>query len=515
MRLPAFVRPPGRPAWRPLGAASILGCGVGIGQVPISIWPIALLALGGLLAMAARSRHASQAAWLFLVAGIGHTFVAMYWITDPFFVEPDVYGWMAPFALGLMGIGFGAFWALAAWCGWHLSRSAGGRLWILALMLAVMDVVRSYVFTGFPWVLFGHIWIGTPVAQIASVTGQFGLSVASLACAAALGVVMRRSAGWRWVVPAGAAILGVGAWMWGDARIAPPRYAPDPVHVRLVQPNAEQRLKWVPEYRARFFKRHLDLTAAPSDKPLDLVIWPETSVPFLLDYPGDGLEQITAAAHGVPVAFGVQRSEGRRYYNSLAVIGADARITALYDKVHLVPFGEYIPLGDLFARVGIRAFAAQEGAGYSAGTAEAVLDLGQAGRVQPLICYEAVFPQDIRRAPQRPDWIMQITNDAWFGTLSGPRQHLSLSQLRAIEFGLPLARAANTGITAMIDPYGQLIEYVPLGQIGTLDVDVPQALAPTFYARWGDMPVVMVILSLLGISGIRRRFGIDRPRSEV
>ena len=190
------------------------------------------------------------------------------------------------------------------------------------------------------------------------------------------------------------------------------------------------------------------------------------------------------------------------------MVGAGGAVTAIYDKHHLVPFGEYIPFGDLVFRLtGIAAFAAQEGFGYSAGTGPAVLDLGpRLGRALPLICYEAVFPGILRAAPARADWILQITNDAWFGTLTGPWQHYALARLRATEQGLPLVRVANTGVTAVVDAHGRAVVAMGLGRRGFLDARLPAALPPTPYARLGEWPLGGVLLA--GFAGLllwRRR----------
>ncbi|OCX66520.1 apolipoprotein N-acyltransferase [Thioclava sp. SK-1] len=514
MRVPVFLRAGVRPSWRLLLAAVSCGAVMGLGQVPVGIWAATLAGLAVLLWLTGRQPCAPSAGWIGFAAGFGHTLVTMYWITEPFFVEPEVYGWMAPFALLLMGAGFGLFWGLACGIG-HRLGVGPWRVVVIALALICSDVLRSYAFTGFPWVLFGHIWIDTPIAQAAAVMGQLGLGLITVLCAAALACIRWR-AGQACAV--GMAVVMVGLWTDpGDWLRSPVLQRQVPINLRLIQPNAAQRLKWLPQYRTMFFRRHLDLTAAPvapGDPVPDLIIWPETAVPFLLEWPGDGLDMIAQAAKGTPLAFGVQRAVGTRYYNSLAVMDAQGRIGPTYDKVHLVPFGEYIPFGDVLARFGVSAFAAQQGHGYTPGAAEAVLDLGRAGHVQPLICYEAVFPQDIRRAPSRPDWIMQVTNDAWFGTLSGPRQHFSLTRMRAIEFGLPIARVANTGITAMIDASGTVIAQLGLGEIGHLDVTVPPSRAPTPYTRMGDGPIIALILLLFAGFSFLGRYFVDPVESD-
>ena len=232
-----------------------------------------------------------------------------------------------------------------------------------------------------------------------------------------------------------AAVALAAAWTHGAWTLSQPLPDGPGATVRLVQPNAEQALKWDPELARRFLDRLLDATAAAPDgtAPPDLVIWPETALPYLFEYHPELAPMIAEAAQGATVALGVQRAEEGRYWNSLAVIEPDGTVSQTYDKHHLVPFGEYMPLGDLAHEwFGLSAFAAQHGAGYTAGTGPKLLDFGPVmGRALPLICYEAVFPQDLR-GTGRPDWLLQITNDAWFGTLSGPFQHADQARLRAI-----------------------------------------------------------------------------------
>ncbi|MFT3690253.1 apolipoprotein N-acyltransferase [Paenirhodobacter sp.] len=495
MRLPRLKS---RPRWRLLAGAAVLGAGVALGQAPLGWWFVAVPALSLFLGLAR-----SSPGWAGFAGGFGYALAGMFWITEPFLVEPEIFGWMAPFALILMAAGMGAFWALGA--------GLGGRRGLpgIALGLVAMDALRSYALTGFPWILFGHIWIGTPVAQAAAYVGPIGLSLLTLLLAVAF---WRR---WAGVV---ALLALAGIWGAGQMRLNAPLPDGPAVTVRLVQPNATQALKWDPQYRLEFFYRHLDLTAnppAPGAPRPDLVIWPETAVPFLLDDPGDGLRMAAEAAGGAPVAMGIQRSEGLRYYNSLAIIHPDGTVGPVYDKVHLVPFGEYIPYGDWLARIGISAFAAQQGNGYTAGQAEQVLDLGPLGRVQPLICYELIFPQDIRRVSERPDWIMLVTNDAWFGTLSGPWQHLAQAQLIAVEFGLPVARAANTGVSAMIDAKGRILDHLGMNDMGVIDARLPAALPKTLYARVGDGPALALLLIMAVIVTVWGNNGVDRSRRRV
>ncbi len=287
-------------------------------------------------------------------------------------------------------------------------------------------------------------------------------------------------------------------------RPRPPR-PPDAPLIRIVQPDIPQRDKWDPALIPGHFQRQLDATAAPGAPAL--TVWPETALPWPLDAAGDALQTIAAAANGRPVALGVVRFDGARAYNSLAVLGTDASVIALYDKHHLVPFGEYVPWGGVTGWLGLQSMAAADGAGFSAGPGPRVLTLPGLGRVLPLICYEAIFPAATRVLP-RPDWMLQVTNDAWFGTFAGPQQHLAQARFRAIEQGLPLVRAANTGISAMIDARGQVLARLPLGAQGHLDAALPPAAALPVYARTGDLPVLgaaaLAFCALLGLPRARR-----------
>ncbi|WP_201132428.1 apolipoprotein N-acyltransferase, partial [Rhodovulum imhoffii] len=295
------------------------------------------------------------------------------------------------------------------------------------------------------------------------------------------------------------------AWGGGMFRLAQPMPADTPVVVRLVQPNAAQHLKWRPDMVPVFFERLMDATARPADPAPDIVIWPETSVPYLLNHADDVMGMMADAAGGGPVMFGAQRRDRQGVYNSLAVIDAQGRVSHLYDKHHLVPFGEYLPFGGVLGAIGLKGLAARDAYGYTPGPGPRLLDLGPAGRVVPLICYEAVFPEDLRAPGGRPDWVVQITNDAWFGRLTGPYQHLAQARLRAVERGLPLVRVANTGVSAVIDARGRVLDSLPLNTAGALDAGLPGALPPTPYARGGDWPAVFAFFLLFALFAAARR----------
>ena len=226
-------------------------------------------------------------------------------------------------------------------------------------------------------------------------------------------------------------------------------------------------------------------------------------MPNLLSDAGPVLEAVARASGGAPAALGVQRREGARLHNSLVLTGPEGAVAALYDKHHLVPFGEFFPLGSLASRVGLRGLAAGDGAGYAAGPGPRLIEIPGVGLALPLICYEAVFPRDTRVTP-RPRLMLHVTNDAWFGTFAGPHQHLAQARARAIEQGLPILRAANTGVSAAIDAKGIVLGHLPLGATGHLDARLPAALAPTLYARTGDAPLALGLAALLALAAFRR-----------
>lgn len=478
----------------PLAAVGA-GALVALGLAPWNLWWLALPALAaltGIVSTAATARAGARLGWL---GGLGYFLTALFWIVEPFLIDIARHGWMAPFALVLMAGGMALFWGLAgAFAG--LMPTAARRAPAFALALAATDLLRAYIFTGFPWAQIGQILVETPMLQLAAIAGPGGLSllVALAAALPSLGTTRPRRA-----LGAAAAVLGLGlVWIWGQARLdtpVPPR--PDPFFVRLVQPDADQHLKWREDMWRVFFDRQVMLSREPSARPLDLIVWPETSVPFLIEDAAPFFEDMALSTGGVPLAVGIQRRDAGRYYNSLALTDDKGRVTGVYDKWHLVPFGEYVPFGDAMATFGITAFAAQAGNGYSAGPASRTLETARSGRILPLICYEAVFPQDLRVAGPRPDWILQITNDGWFGTISGPYQHLAQARMRSVEQGLALLRSANTGISAVIDARGRVLRSLPLGATGVLDVEVPPSAPPTLYARTGDSPLALALIAAL------------------
>ena len=497
-----------------LGLALGAGALTALGQAPWNLWPLTILGLALVVALTLPVARVRRVALIWWLAGCGYFGLALSWIVEPFFVDAARDGWMAPFALVFMAGGMALFWALAGAAARGFVRGGGaGFAAATTLAICLTGVLRGVIFGGFPWALPGHVLIPTPALQTAQWGGAIFLSLTVIGLAAALPLALhrpRRLLAWAVAL---AVPFGVGTLL------TPPLAdtAGRPI-IRMVQPNVPQDEKWDRVKAPQHFDRMLQLSAQPGAP--DLVVWPETAVPAWLEDVPDLMPVLSDAALNKPLVFGINRGGQRRIYNSLVLLGADGEIADVYDKHHLVPFGEYTPFGDLLARVGIRGLAQGNGDGFSPGPGPQLIDIPGIGPTLPLICYEGVFPRDISAASSRPALLLLITNDAWFGTVSGPFQHLAQARLRAVEQGLPMVRVANTGVSAMIDPAGRLTGEMALGTAGIRDVPLPPAGAPTIYSRIGDGPLTALLLAGFAWLAIRNRKNaahnpVDGPESGV
>lgn len=486
----------GWPVWLRFVLATGLGALGAFGLAPFGYWPATVLALALIAPLFLASETRARAAWTGWFFATGYFAHALSWIIEPFLVDAQRHAWMAPFALVFMAGGLALFWALAFWIARQARASSLHQAMLLALTLSLAEFARGYLLTGFPWAGVAQVWVDTPVAQLLSLVGPYGLGALTFSATLPLGAAVFEDRSFNRVVLSGAFSLAIAGSALIYAATRPPVVESENT-VRLVQPNAPQHQKWDPDYMPLFFARQVEFTAA-QPRP-NLIVWPETSVPAWLGSAQPYLDAIADAAQGTPVILGIQRSDGPRIFNSMISLDETGRQRGLYDKHHLAPFGEYVPLGNLMARFGVNGLAATTGNGFSAGPGPELLDAGTLGQALPLICYEAVFPQDVNGAPERADFLLQITNDAWFGTRSGPYQHLAQAQMRAIEQGLPMMRAANTGVSAMIDPRGRVTASLALGQAGFVDATLPQPQRATIYARIGDGPIFLIVLVLFAV----------------
>lgn len=467
------------------------GVVLALGQAPYDLPFLGFLAWPALVWLLAATPGPQRAAWIGWCAGAGYFGLTLTWIIEPFLVDIARHGILAPFALVGMAGGLALFWM----AGFGLARVVANRgihlVVALATALALAEFGRATLLTGFPWALPAYAWAATPVAQGAAFVGPHFLGAVVVGLMAAV-AIMRP-------VPLMVAFAGIAlAWGAGSYRAHLPTAQTD-VTVRLVQPNAAQHLKWQPQHIPIFLDRLQAGTAAPGD--VDVVIWPESSYPARLGTRPELEAQLAAGANGAYLIMGAVRYDPmtEAFFNSLAVLDPAGSMSALYDKHHLVPFGEYIPLAAQMRQMGLGGLAGLAG-GMSAGPGARLVSVAGLPTFQPLICYEAIFPHQILRGSERPKWLVQATNDAWFGTWSGPYQHLAQAQMRAIEQGLPMARAANTGISAMIGPRGQIIEALGLGVHGHLDAVLPEPLPATLYSRTGDMPwTILLVITIIAL----------------
>lgn len=477
--------------WRRRGAAIALGALGALALPPVGLVPVLLIALPGLVWLLDGSltrRAAFGAGWWW---GLGWFLVGLYWIANALLIEPEKFGWMIPFAtLGLSGV-VAVFTGTATW----LTRLSGvsgiGRVLVLAGAWTLMEWARSWVLTGFPWNPLGSVWdAAAPVLQLGSVIGVFGLSLFTL-LVFGLPAVLADFTPRRLKVAALAValVLLAAAATGGAVRLAAAHGDAVPnVRLRLVQAAIGQSHKWKEELREAHLLAYLDLSKAPGWDHVTHVVWPETAAPFLLDHDAGHRALVASVVPpGGMVLTGAPRVSPQgvapfQVWNSLMAIDGAAQVLGLYDKVHLVPFGEYVPFrGVLPAQVNIG------GTDFTPGTGLRTLTLPGLPPVSPLICYEAIFPAEVVGRDQiRPDWLLTITNDGWFGHSAGPYQHLAAGRMRAIEEGLPLVRAANTGISAVFDSWGREIVRLDLGRQGVVDSVLPKPLPPTFFARFGN-----------------------------
>lgn len=479
--------------------AFFLGAMLTLTMPPIGLFVLAPLSVCGFIWMAQTATSARRAMWLGWAYGSGFFITGLYWVSFALLVDFDNFGWVLPLSL-VGGPAILAFYTYAfiPVIAYRFRSYPLVHALVFITAWASIEWIRGHALTGFPWNLPGYMWQHVlPVMQVSSLVGVYGLTLLTLLWAATPALWACRLSR---MVLLGSLALAV---IWGGARlISHPTNTYDAPVVRIVQANIAQTAKWDDAEQWR----HIELHAELSDKntPADAIIWPETALtsdPVLfpeigkyisMRLPKDsvgilGTLRITNADLPIP-----------SYHNGLYVIDSKGALRETFDKFHLVPFGEYIPFRQQLQMTPIAAGIAMVG-DFAAGPGPRTLAVG--GRVppfSPLICYEVIFPGHVTDKTKRPAWLVNLTNDAWYGHTAGPYQHLEISRMRAVEEGLPLARAANTGISAMVDPLGRITASLPLGQRGAITTPLPAALSPTLYSWLGDIPFALMLLGCLG-----------------
>jgi apolipoprotein N-acyltransferase len=492
----------GRGLAGPLGLAAALagGLAAGLAHPPFGVLPglagfaLLLIALDR-IGEARPLRSAFLRGW---AAGFGYFLVGTWWVGEAFLIDIEAHGWQAPFAVFLLPAGLALFWGVGG-VAYRLVAPPGAarRVLVFAAVWSLAEWLRGHVLTGFPWNLPGETWrAGSAPSQAAALVGAYGLTFLTLAIAAAPAVLVRDDRRGARALPLAVAAVALAAlWGGGHWRLSTAAAGDTSLLVRVVQPDIPQTVKWTPEAFAAIVDRHVELTRSPAARRPDVVVWPESAIPapadeLLADGTWTREALLGALAPGQTLLTGLFRVEDGRYFNSLVAIRRTAsgvEPTAVYDKHRLVPFGEYLPLEGLMTRLGLKKLAGV-GDSFSSGPEPAPIAPAGLPVLQPLICYESLFPGFTGVRGPRPAWIVNVSNDAWFGRTSGPWQHLNLASYRAIEEGLPLVRATPTGVSAVVDALGRPRARLGLGERGVIDAPLPAALAPTPYTRWRDIP---------------------------
>lgn len=507
--------------WRRYAFAILMGAIAAGALPPVDVTPLLLVSFTALVWLTDAGTRRGDTFMLGWSFGFGFFVAGLYWIGAALLVDVADFWWLMPFAVLGIPAGLALFTGAAVLAANEVKRDlhlrGSARILILAVAWAGAEWLRGHILTGFPWNLVGYGWSGAfpgsdAMLQVTSLVGAYGLSLITVTAAmlpARLGDYDRGRYG------AGiAAVLLIAVPMAGGAvrlALAHDRFVPN-VIIRLVQPSIPQSLKNDPSARLDNLRRLIALSSVPSKKPIAAVVWPESSAPPFLERDAK-LRQTLALAmpSGALLMAGDVRTDAapakpKHIWDSLVILGPTGQVIGNYDKAHLVPFGEYVPLRHFLPIKKITPGTMD----FSAGPGPRTLPLPGLPSVGPMICYEAIFPGAVVDPTDRPAWMLNVTNDAWYGVTSGPFQHFAIARVRAVEEGLPLLRDGNNGITASIDPYGRVLSRLDLDAIGSIDVRLPRPLPPTLYSAIGNttfllLLVIEVVVSMTLAATPRRR----------
>ena len=500
--------------WRRYGLAAALGALLAGAMPPVDMAPLIFIAFPGLLWLDDGRRRVRASFALGYAFGLGFFVAGLYWIAAALFVDLTDFWWALPFAVvgipAVLALLPAAAMALLAMATARLRLAGLARVCAFAVLWSIAEWVRGHALTGLPWNLVGYAWAGgfpgsIALLQMTAWTGIYGLSLLTT-LAGALPALL----GARMPLPESrlrnlAPVLGAAALLLvpaaaGAIRLAMHPTVLTPIWLRLVQPSIAESLKWNPTASEANFRQLIDLSAAPAKHQLAAVLWPEAAATYFLGRDAAHRDAIAAIApKGGYAIVGAVRAEppdgpAKRLYNSLEAIDPSGAIRAVYDKAHLVPFGEYMPLRSILPFKKLTPGMLD----LSPGPGPRTIDLPGLPAFAPMICYEAIFPGAVVDEAARPAWMFNATNDAWYGRSSGPYQHFAISRTRAVEEGLPLVRVANNGISGVVDPEGRVLARTALDSVGYADLQLPAAGARTLYARAGDwiFLVLLIVASL-------------------
>lgn len=523
-RLPAWV------AGRPFLFMVLAGALSATGFAPLGLWPVTILSLALLLALLNITQTGRRAFALGYGYGLGQFVVGLNWIAHSFTFQdtmPHWFGYLGVVLLSFYLAVYPAFATLLAWrLGGRLSRASGPKgggamalTFILAGGWALTEYLRATLFTGFAWNPLGVIWLGTGVDHMARLIGTYGLGTVAIMAGGAVWMFLRGQR--KLALLFAVKLLVVVALSWLHSHWTRPDPVTQPVAIRVIQPNIPQDEKYDPQAEGRNFLKLAELSGDPSPTPR-LLLWPEAAIVALLDMEPDWRARLAALLGAGDLLL----TGGDKFYfrkttsdfykqgdltganNSLWVLTPDGRIAGRYDKAHLVPYGEYLPMRPLLSAVGLsRLVPGDVDFWPGPGPRTLLLPAGQAGgQVRPTlkmgvqICYEIIFSGQVVDAHDRPDFLFNPSNDAWFGSW-GPPQHLAQARLRALEEAMPIVRSTPTGISAIIDASGDVIGSIASGRAAALDGVLPSSAPPTLFARFGNiLPILLAVLFI--VSGV-------------
>ncbi len=470
---------------------------------PFYAFPLLFLTISGFLLILNTSHNKKQSFAYGYWFGFGYFACNMAWIGNAVLIDSAKLGWLFPIILLAAGGFFGLFIALPALLS-ALFKSFYAKWLSFSAWWVIFEWIRSFIFTGFPWNLLGSVLAFNPhLLQAASAVGTYGLSLAVLLITGAPALIIYyRNKISLWVTLVTIVLISGSLVGYGIHYMTEQNNTPSTTKIRLVQPAIPQEMKWNKQKLEENLEQYIHLSQSQNPQDIDFIIWGETATPFALDFEPEYMEKIKQA---IPekgyLITGLVRYEFSkdkfRPLNSAFIIDKTGKIINYYDKSHLVPFGEYIPFRNYIPNQ-IQPLT-DTISDFLAGDGAKTIEIPEQPSLGISICYEIIFPHQIINSQNKPDWLINLTNDGWYGISQGPYQHLVTTQLRAIEEGRTIVRAANTGISAVINPYGKILAQIPLNQKGIIDINLPQQLyIKTIYGEMGNfIPLILCITNIL------------------
>lgn len=502
---------------------------------PLHFFPAAFISLSIFYILCEKSASRKDNFWLGWCYGFGYFLAGIYWISISLLVDAESFAWLIPFALTLIPSILALYFALLVVLYKFLIAKFSftknyEKFSIFAICWISSEILRAFLLTGFPWNLLGYVWMfNDSLIQSASLFGVWGLSFFAVLISLLptlffkfekKKITTQNLSKSDKIFSAILFLLLLVSFVFGICRIDDKKIASEKnLKLRLVQSNIKQEMKWDVNEKYRNFLKHVRMTNAQDTSGLAAVIWSETSVPYAIDPESELIDKLKLAVPnrkgggGILVTGAIRlkyssNQEIDNVWNSVFAIG-NSGITASYDKHHLVPFGEYVPLQKYFPFIS----KITDGAiGFSEGLGPKTIH-GELFSFSPLLCYEVIFPDKIIDREDRPDLLINVTNDAWFGNSSGPYQHFDMAKMRAVEYGIPLARVANTGITAFFDSFGRVKNKINLNQEGVIDVDLVKNLEPTIYSKYCLGPLFLLIsLLVIFLTHVKKCYSTKLPQ---